>query len=221
MFIWQILRTYVQKNGHNMKFHQYLEEVIRSKSCISILRSLVRHKGKVFTVRSLAESANVSHSETAVLVEQLERYGIVNIQPVGKSYQLSLNEDSYVLNEIIKPILRAEEKTLDELISILKKHLTNKHIISAAIFGSVAKGEEKVDSDIDLLVISDNFDIATALISEAQIEMSPIFNTSLSPLIFSKKKFITKKNENLIRSILDGYVMVSGKDLKEAIKKHD
>jgi predicted nucleotidyltransferase len=204
-----------------MKFHLYLEQVLGSKACISILRAMVRYKGKIFTVRGLAETANVSRSETAVLVEQLEKYGIVNIQPVGKSYQLSLNENSYILNKIIKPILRAEEKTLEELIYILKKHLNNKHIISAAIFGSIAKGEEKVDSDIDLLVISDHFDIATGLVSEAQQAVSPIFHSTVSPLIFSKKKFLANKNERLVRSILDSYIMITGRDLQEVTRKHD
>ncbi len=204
-----------------MKFHRYLEQVLGSKACISILRAMVRYKGKIFTVRGLAETANVSRSETAVLVEQLEKYGIVNIQPVGKSYQLSLNENSYILNKIIKPILKAEEKTLEELIPILKKHFNNKRIISAAIFGSVAKGEEKMDSDIDLLVISDHFDIATDLVSEAQQEVYPIFHSSVSPLIFSKKKFLAKKKERLVRSILDSYIMITGRDLQEVIRKHD
>lgn len=204
-----------------MKFHQYLEQLFGSKVSISILRALINYRGKIFTVRGLAETANVSSSETAVMVEQLEKYGIIRIQPVGKSYQVLLNKKSYILNKIIKPILRAEEKTLRELISILKKHLTSKRIISAAIFGSVSRGEEKEDSDIDLLVISDNFDFANTLISKAREEVSLFFHSNLSPIILSKKEFRTKKNDRLTRSIIASYIIVTGKDLKEVLRKND
>ena len=85
-----------------MKLHQYLEQLFGSKVSISILRAMIKYRGKIFTVRGVAETANVSASEAAVVVEQLEKYGIIRIQPVGKAYQISLNEKSYVVNKIIK-----------------------------------------------------------------------------------------------------------------------
>jgi len=181
---------------------------------------MINYQGKIFTVRGLAETANVSTSEAAVLVEQLEKYGVIRIQPVGKSYQISLNQKSYILNKIIKPILKAEERTLGELVSTLKKHLS-KRIVSAAIFGSISRGEEKEDSDIDLLVISDNFDFDTALISRAQEEVSLIFHSNLSPLIFGEKEFRAKKNDKLVRSIIANYIMVTGKDLRKVLGEND
>ena len=203
-----------------MKFHRYLEQLFGSKVSISMLRAMINYQGKIFTVRGLAETANVSTSEAAVLVEQLEKYGVIRIQPVGKSYQISLNQKSYILNKIIKPILKAEERTLGELVSTLKKHLS-KRIVSAAIFGSISRGEEKEDSDIDLLVISDNFDFDTALISRAQEEVSLIFHSNLSPLIFGEKEFRAKKNDKLVRSIIANYIMVTGKDLRKVLGEND
>ena len=204
----------------HMKFHQYLEQLFGSKVSISILRAMINYKGKIFTIRGVAETADVSSSEAAVLVEQLEKYGVIRIQPVGKSYQIYLNQKSYILNRIIKPILRAEKTTLNELVSILKKHLT-KHGVSAAIFGSVSRGEEKEDSDIDLLVISDHFDSASVLVSEVQEDVSLIFHSNLSPIILSEKEFRAKKNGRLVRSILASYIMIAGKDLKKVLKEHD
>lgn len=201
-----------------MKLHQYLEQLFGSKVSIGILRAMIKYRGKIFTVRGVAETADVSVSEAAVVVEHLEKHGIIRIQPIGKAYQISLNEKSYVLNKIIKPILRAEEETLRELVSILKKHF-RKRIVSVAIFGSVSRGEEKEDSDIDLLVISDHYDFAIALVAEAQEEVFPVFHSSLSPIIFSQKEFRRKKNGRLVRSILDSYIMVAGRDLKKVLSE--
>ncbi len=201
-----------------MKLHQYVEQLFGSKVSISILRAMIKYKGKIFTVRGVAETANVSASEAAVVVEQLEKYGIIGIQPIGKAYQISLNEKSYVLNKMIKPILRAEEGTVSELVSILKKQF-KKRIVSVAIFGSVSRGEEKEDSDIDLLVVSDHYDFAIALVAEAQEEVFPVFHSSLSPIIFSEKEFRRKKNDRLVRSIVDSYIMVAGRDLKKVLSE--
>lgn len=194
-----------------MKFHKYLEQLIANRVSISILRTLFDYKGKIFTIRSLADASNVSKTEAAVTVEELEKFGVIKIQPVGRAYQLSLNEKSYALNKIIKPILVAEKKTLDELVTILKSHLSSGKIISAVIFGSVSRGEEKEDSDIDLLVISDDFDYATKIIATASEEISLVFHNNLSPVIFSKKEFVSKKGSVLVRSIVNSYILISGR----------
>ncbi|MDE1832397.1 MAG: hypothetical protein KGI02_08530 [Thaumarchaeota archaeon] len=71
-----------------------------------------------------------SHPEVSATITKLEKFGIVQVQPVGRAHQISLNEESYVLNEIIEPIFQAEEKTTTKVISILKSYLdTKNHII--------------------------------------------------------------------------------------------
>jgi predicted nucleotidyltransferase len=198
-----------------MKLHKYLEQALGNKITISILRVLVDHKGKIFTIRRLAEDAGASHPEVSATVDELEKFGIVQIQPVGRAHQVSLNEKSYVLKEVIEPILKAEKKTLDKVILVLKNYLDTKKIISTAIFGSVSKGEEKEDSDIDVLVISNDFEHAVVLISNAGQEIFLKFHSKISPIIFSEYEFKLKKKKNaLIRSIMDNHIMIYGKDLK-------
>lgn len=198
-----------------MKFHTYLGQVLGTKAGISILRSLVKYRGKIFTVRGLARDAGISSVEASRTVGQLEQYGVIKIQPIGRAYQVSLNEQSYVLNKIVKPILIAEEKTLLEMTRILAKHLTTNKILSAVVFGSVAKEEEREDSDIDLLVISDDFDHAIEAVANAREEIGLVFHNSLSPIILGKKKFISKRNDDLMLSIMSNHILVTGLDLEK------
>ncbi|WP_166286905.1 nucleotidyltransferase domain-containing protein [Candidatus Nitrosotalea sp. FS] len=146
---------------------------------------------------------------------ELEKFGIVQVQPVGRAHQISLNEKSYVLKEIIEPILQAEEKTLNKVISILKGHLNTKKIISSVIFGSVSKGTEKEDSDIDVLVISDDFDYAIEVIANASEDIALGFHTRVSPIIFAKKEFLSKKKGDLIHSILSDHIHMTGLELEK------
>lgn len=197
-----------------MKLHVYLEQVLGNKIAISILRVLVHYKGKIFTIRRLAEDAGASHPEVSTTLAELEKFGIVQIQPVGRAHQVSLNEKSYVLNEIIEPILKAEEKTLDKVILILKDQLDTKKIITAIIFGSVVKGQEKIDSDIDLLVISNDHDHATTQISQAADQIFSIFHSNLSPIIFTEREFKAKQKGSLMQSIIDNHILICGKGIK-------
>lgn len=204
----------------NMKLHNYLEHIIGNRISISILRTLVKYRGKIYTIRGLAEDAGASHPEVSKTLEELEKFGIVQIQPVGRAHQVSLNEKSYVLNKIIKPILSAEEKTLAEVTAILSNILGTKKIISVAIFGSVASGKEQVDSDIDVLVICDDFDHAIPLISKASEEISSRFQSKLSHIVFSESQLRSKKKKRnaLVQSILDNHIMIYGKELHAILK---
>ncbi len=198
-----------------MKLHKYLEHLLGNKIAISILRVLVHYKGRIFTIRRLAEDAKASHPEVSATLTELEKFGVVKIQPVGRAHQISLNEKSYLLKEIIEPVLQAEKNTLTKVISILKDHLNTKKIISSVIFGSVSKGEEKEDSDIDVLVISDDFDHATEAIANASEDVALGFHTRVSPIIFTKKEFLSKRKGDLTRSILANHIHITGIELEE------
>lgn len=204
-----------------MQFHDFLEGLIGSRVSIRIASALVNHPGKIFTVRKLAQTAKTSPSETASVVQQLEKYGVLRIQPVGRSYLLTLNEDSYILRTILRPIVQAEKDTLSRMALILKSIVDNDAITSAVLFGSVAAQREREDSDIDLLVVSDNLDAATSFVAKAQEQVSRVFSGRISPLIMSKRELLKKKNDQLIQSILDNYITVLGKDLKELISGND
>jgi predicted nucleotidyltransferase len=198
-----------------MLFHKYLEETIGNKPALSMLRAMIRRRGMVFTVRRLAEEAKISINECSLTTQYLERIGIINIQPIGKAYHLTLNEKSYILNQILRPIFEAEKNTMQQLIQMLKKYLTNKKTVSAVLFGSVTKGEERLDSDIDLLIISNDIDSAIDSVSKASSKVFEVFHGKISHIVFSEKQFKTKRNGDLMKSILSNHMLICGKELSD------
>jgi predicted nucleotidyltransferase len=202
-----------------MLLHVYLDSLLGSKVSIRLVRALVKYPGKVFTVRKLAEAAGVSSSEAALAVQELAKFGILSIQPVGRAYLVSLNEKSYILNRIVRPAIRAEGDTLAELVSVLTGHLTHKSITSAALFGSVAASTERKGSDIDLLVVSDDHEAASSAVAKAMEEIALVFNGRLSPLIMNERELKSKGNSRLASSILDNYILVAGRDPREMVER--
>ncbi len=202
-----------------MKLHAYLEQVMGSKVAIALIRALLAYQGKVFTVRGLAETAGVSASEASLVVRQLEEAGVLKLQPVGRSFLVTLNNESFVLQRIMKPVFQGESETLTELVKLLKSCFAQKkqetRIHSVYLFGSVVRGEERKDSDVDLLVISSDFERAIALVSRAREKVAAVFNKQLSPLVWSEHELASKKSENsdLVNSIASSHILVAGKDL--------
>ena len=197
-----------------MRMHAYLETVIGSKTAIRLMRTILKYRGKVFTIRGIAEEARISPSEASIVVRHLEEAGVVSLQPVGNAYLITPNEESYVLRKIIAPIIHAEGETIEELVRLLRTSLEgDKKIMSAYIFGSVAKKEERDDSDIDLLVISSDFETAVDAISRAQQKVAAVFNKKLSPLVFSENELFSKRKGKLVESILSDNIHIFGKDL--------
>ena len=195
-----------------------LDELLRGKVGWRLVGTLLGQQGRVFTVRKLAKAAGVSVSEAAVAVRDLEKHGVLTIQPVGKSYLIGINGRSYILNKIMRPALEAEERFLEELSTVLRKKLVDKSIISAVLFGSVVRGEARENSDIDLLVVSDDHEAAAGVVSSAGLEVASVFNGRLSPLIMGRKELKSRAKSKFIESVLANYTHVVGRDLRELTK---
>jgi len=198
-----------------MLLHKYLERVFGNKVSIALLRTMIYYRGKIFTIRGLADEAGVSTNETALVAHDLEKLGIIKIQPIGRAYHLELNEKSYIFTEIIEPAINAEKNTINQLTQVLRKYFDTKKIVSAAIFGSVARRQEKIDSDVDLLVISNDYDHAISQISSASEQVAFRFHGGLSPIIFTEKEFKSKQKGSLVQSIIDNHILICGKKIQD------
>ena len=195
-----------------------LDALLRGKVGWRLVGTLLGQEGRVFTVRKLAKAAGVSVSEAAAAVRDLEKHGVLTIQPVGRSYLVGINSRSYILNKIMRPALEAEERFLAELLTVLRKKLVDKSIISAALFGSVVRGEARENSDIDLLVVSADHEAAAGVVSGASLEIASVFNGRLSPLIMGRKELKSRAKSKFMESVLANYSHVVGRDLRELTK---
>ncbi|MDE1854261.1 MAG: nucleotidyltransferase domain-containing protein [Thaumarchaeota archaeon] len=192
-------------------------DVLASKAGIRVIRALVKYKGKVFTVRELARTAGVTHPEVSLVARRLEERGMVKIQPVGNALQIILNDESYIIRSAAEPLVRAEEGAVKELVATIRPFLDSEPVISAAIFGSVARGEEKKTSDVDLLVVTRDKEKANESVAEASARVISKFGVGLSPLIMDDAQFM--RGRGIVGSVLESYVMVAGQDLERLVRR--
>src|SRR5437016_14661856 len=82
--------------GLVMALSDSVTNILGSKANVRVLKTLLHHRGKVFTIRELARTAGLSHPEVSMVGKELETRGIVKIQPYGRAHEISLNEQRYV-----------------------------------------------------------------------------------------------------------------------------
>ena len=135
-----------------VKFHNVLEEVFGTGERVKVLRVLARHP-KEFTSRELSSYCGVSVRGVIDILTHLERYGFVKSRRVGKSLLWKMDENNYLTKSLILPTFEVER----DLVNCLKRRISTMvrrfPVRNAVIYGSVAHGDERPDSDIDLLLV--------------------------------------------------------------------
>ena len=201
-----------------MSLHDYIDEILGSRASIGVLKTLLRYRGKIFTIRELARTSGLSHPEVSLVVRNLEGRGVLRRQVVGRAHRVVLNEDSYVLRSMVEPLVKAEENTLCSLASTIRPYFSGKGVTSVALFGSVSKGAETRSSDIDILIIADNRELASECAARASSAAASTFGRGLSPLVMSRSQFVRSRRRDLVGSILKSYIMVYGRELTKVVE---
>lgn len=195
-----------------MVIYRVFDEVFRTWSNVAVLRALLDTKTG-FTGNEVARSAGMHPNSALKALTLLEGLGIVNRQIGGRDHIFSLNREHFLVQEALIRIFQVESKFPEELIKELESIL-KKHVYSAVIFGSAARREENVYSDLDICCIV-NAAIDRIFVSDELNKKSQMiykkFGVKLAPIYFLKAQFMKKRNSKLIKSIIDEGVLIAGK----------
>src|SRR5881397_3764276 len=120
-----------------------------------VLRTLFAASRTDLTIRELAIRSRVSYASTWRLVEDLRRLGAVRLDRIGPSRRVSVNEASPLLADL-RSIAALEFSPHRHAARRFAELASRVHAVRTVIlFGSVARGEETVGSDVDIAVVVD------------------------------------------------------------------
>jgi len=197
-----------------MLYHNYWEKVLGSQVKVKILRALLRYPAKKFTIRELAKFIGVSHTPVLRSLNDLQGMNLINLEKHGTANLLTFNAESH-LHQVLADLFSFEQQTANHLITQLKSTLPP--VKMAVLFGSVPKAAEKMDSDIDLLIIAEDKKKIEKELDEKQLSAIKEFGNLLSPLILTLSEFKKKKHAPFAKDLIKSYVLIKGEDL---IKRH-
>ncbi len=190
-----------------------LDTVLSAPSHISILRVLKDVK-EGLSGREIARRAGLNHQTVALSLGRLETRRVVHRLGSGRNQLFRLNRDSNLVRKVLLPLLAAEQKQY----MLLQKDLAGVvagHCLSAAIFGSVARGEETPASDLDILLIVEKKTPVVQEIIRALVHAGmESWGIRVSPVTITRADFIRRaaEGDDLINNVLNEGVVLWGKN---------
>jgi predicted nucleotidyltransferase/DNA-binding HxlR family transcriptional regulator len=125
-----------------------LSELLTSRARAEIFRLLFSGRGEELHVREIERRSGLNESTIRQELRKLVRLDLVHSRRDSNRVYYRAKTGSPLYPEIRNLVLKTSG-----LADVLSSALQDKRIGLAFVFGSIARGEEKADSDVDLMVI--------------------------------------------------------------------
>jgi predicted nucleotidyltransferase len=191
-----------------MKFHNVLDEILGNRTKVKLLRAFFTYPEKEFTESELQRIAGIPQASVHRNVKSLLANGLLDRERIGKANLHSLNKE-HILYPLIKKTFENERNLLSELIKSLKDSIGSLSGIELAVlFGSVVKGTEREDSDIDIFIISraDKSQVEAEMKNLIQVIRNK-FGNMISPMIKNDTEMRDMKSGSIYKELKKGDVL--------------
>jgi predicted nucleotidyltransferase len=176
-----------------------------------ILSATFRQPKRWWYLSELADALGTSPSSLQREVESLAASGILEVQRDGRRTYYRPHEKSSIFKEL-RGIVQKTMGTSAEVQAALAP-LSNR-IAFAMIYGSVARGTDRADSDVDVLVVSDRITLEELYRRLARAERR--LRRKVSPTLYTSEEFRRRRNARnpFLEKVLSGdrVVLIGSED---------
>lgn len=198
---WRNLRN----NVRDMRKDSTLAALI-SPTRQGVLTSLFLRPEKEWYLSELAASLGTGPSSLQREVDALVRVGILKKRVDGRRSYVKANEDSPVF-----PELRGLIEKTSGIVPMLREAVKRiKGLKAAFIYGSLARGEEGAESDVDLMLLGN---VSTMELSPKLRAIEVAVGRQINPTVYSLHEFakkVTEKNHFLRTVLKNKKIMLVG-----------
>jgi predicted nucleotidyltransferase len=152
-----------------------------------VLALIFGHPERSFYMSEIMRNVNSGTGAVERELSRLQSSGLVSVERIGNQKHFRANPDSPIFVEL-HGLVRKTVGLIEPIRNSLEPYADS--IAAAFIFGSVAKGTDTAQSDIDLMVIGDDLDYSDLYAASQNAEsklgrkISPVF---LSPRSWRRK----------------------------------
>ncbi len=196
-----------------MRFHNVMDILFSTWSHVAVLRVL-QHYSNGITGREIARRAEMNHRAGQKALATLESIGVIERRRGGRDHLFTLNRKSILVSTAVLPLLEMEQEFSKKAFSFLVAKL-RKNCISIILFGSVARKDETVVSDIDLCLIVTNGQDKNRVIDHAHSigeEFYGTFGGTIAPFILTRKEFTlrARRKQSPVPAIIKEGIVIHG-----------
>ena len=192
-----------------MRFHETtLLKILSSETKLKIVKFLLTHNATM-SEREIASVLKVSHMSINRTMRELATLNFGSFVTVGGSHLWKVNHKSYAFKALSFLTENASgiKDPLNDLKTVIKETIPKALAQKVVLFGSVSKGLEKSDSDIDIFILV--MDAGDKKKIEPSIEkLSHIcfetYGNRLAPYILTEQEMAQKKDLAILSEINNG-----------------
>ncbi len=202
-----------------MLLNNPLDSILGQSSKVKMLRFLTR-TGAELNGREIAKALGLSHVKCHTALQEFAGHGLVTMRRVGKSILYKLNEDNLLSREVIRPLFEKEQGLPGKVAEKILDEFTGERPLSIILFGSMARGGARQDSDIDILVVvrdGGEAQKAEEILAKASVKVAKELGNQLNPLVRDKKslRLEVKKQSGVYAEIAKSGKRLYGKSIGE------
>lgn len=189
-----------------------LNELFGGVSRCALLRELYLNRSRSFAVVALAERARVDPGNASRLLNKWARLGLVQKKVDGRNVRFRASDDP-LLEALSDIFLRG-----DSLLEDIRKTLP-KEVEVAVVFGSVARGQEQADSDVDVLALGPG--LGQIKVNAAMRAVGRRHKREINVSVYSPQEFekMLRDDDGFARNVVTHRTIALKGDLAHVVSK--
>ena len=166
-----------------------------------LLGLLFGQSGRSFFVTELIELARVGRGTVQRELSRLERSGLVLTERYGNQKHYMANPDSPIFDEL-RSIVSKTVGVRQQVRAALEQ--LESRIFLALIYGSLAKGSDTANSDIDVLIVSDDLTLEDVFSCVYGVESQ--LGRRINPTLYTTQEFSNRRDNGsvFLNRVLEG-----------------
>ncbi len=155
-----------------------------SASQCQLLSWLFGHPERSFHLRELSRLAGLGSASLQRELRKLLAAGLLRVEQVGNQRRYTANPNSPVFEELkslVRKTLGVAPMVADALAPLAGQ------IHTAYIYGSIAKGTEHADSDVDVMIVAEGLALTDVL--DCLMPIEPHLRRKLNPTVYTPAEY--------------------------------
>lgn len=190
--------------------HTGLADALFTRTQQRVLALLFGQPERSFYASEMIQRTRAGSGAVQRELKRLASSGLVTVTKIGNQIHYQANPDAPVFSELcslMKKTVALAQPILESLMPLAQ------HLKLALLFGSVAKGTDTANSDIDLLIVADDMTLEDLFSALEPVETE--LQRKINPTLYTTDEYMKRKASNnvfITRVLSEEHVVLIGSE---------
>lgn len=174
------------------------------------------------TPAEVARRTRMTHPAVTDILRSLTTQGLVGRAPAGRGHTYWVVRENVYVERFLAPVFPAEQDVPDQLLNELRE-LLEPGSVSVVLFGSYARGDQSIESDVDVAVVVEDSAAKSDLedrLAACSSQFRRRFGATLAALLYDRIEAcqLSERAPDLWGALVNEGVHVSGLGVDEWVR---